>query len=98
MSGAPEPAAPGAPAADDDSQGRSWIGSLFASGDRNADSLIVALAVSIVAFWILCGYQIVQGREISSPLALGTGVATILAAFAGGKTIRDKFSGGPPLG
>lgn len=72
---------------------RSWLGSLFASGDMSVDSLIVALGVSICAYWFLCGYMIiVEHSKEFGPLVLGGGCATILGAFAGGKTVRDRYS------
>lgn len=81
------------------SSDRSFFGALFASGDMSVDSIIVMMAASVVAFWLIVGYQVVAGKETSSPLALGGGFAAMLAAFAGGKTARDRWSGnGDPSG
>lgn len=100
---APEPVAPGAlpviGAPDGGlstttgtvSSNRSWLGALFAGSDMTVDSLIVIMAISVVAFWIICGFQVVTGREVSSPMALGTGFAAMLAAFGGSQTLRGRF-------
>jgi len=68
---------------------RSWFGALFASGDMSVDSLIVCMFFSVVAYWFLCGYEIVVNHTQLDPLVLGGGFAAMLAAFAGGKTARD---------
>ena len=82
-----------------DTSNRSWVGSLFANGDMSVDSLIVAMICSVIAYWLLCGYQIVvTGHEITSPGMLGTGFAAMLAAFATGKTVRDRYGQQPPGG
>ena len=82
-----------------DTSNRSWVGSLFAKGDMSVDSLIVAMICSVIAYWVLCAYQIiVTGHEITSPGMLGTGFAAMLAAFATGKTVRDRYGQQPPGG
>ena len=77
------------------SSSRSWLGALFAAGDMSVDSLIVIMAVSVLAFWSIVCFQVVVGHETSSPVALGTGFAAMLAAFGGTQTLRGRFGQTP---
>lgn len=65
---------------------------MFDKRDMSVDSLIVIMAISAICYWIVCGYQVVLGREVSSPLTLGGGFATMMGVFAAGKTARDRLS------
>ena len=67
---------------------RSWFGALFASGDMSADSLIVSMIFSTIAYWFLMTWMIVKDHPLD-PLSIGGGFAAMMAAFAGGKAARD---------
>ena len=78
------------------SSSRSWLGALFAAGDMSVDSLIVIMAVSVLAFWLIVGFQVIVGHETSSPVALGSGFAAMLAAFGGRRlcaAVSDRRQG-----
>lgn len=75
---------------------RSWIGSLFASGDMSVDSMIVCMIFATVSFFVLMAWQIYNARLIVGPGELGGGYAAMMVAFGGVKTARDRWGSQGP--
>lgn len=68
---------------------------LFSSQDRGVDEVVVGGLVSLLGLCAISAWDVARLHHEFSPIAFGTGAATILAAMGGGGALRDKF-GGPP--
>ena len=66
----------------------SWL-----SGDESAvDSVIASGVLALITLLGLCVFVTVKDPTTFSPINFSTGVATIIAGVAGGKTARDRWA------
>ena len=72
---------------------------LLSSDERSADSIATGGLIAIVAVCTISATSVIRDHREFNPFTFGTGVATIIAAIGGGKTLRDRYSpaGDPPV-
>ena len=69
---------------------RSFLGSLFSSDDKRADSLIMACFVSLIVDALFQAWQMAAaGATLFSPLNFGGSLATIIGAFGIARGARE---------
>ena len=71
-----------------------FLSSLVAADDRRTDSITIGGIFSIVCATAIFGYDVMINGHEAGAFSFGGGIAAIITAMAGGKTIRDKVMNG----